>query len=74
MGLRARVCIGMPVYNGQNYVAQAIASILSQTFTDLELIISDNASTDGTADICRSFADRDKRVWRVLRWLDLFPR
>src|SRR4051794_4114209 len=62
MGLRARVCIGMPVFNGQRYVAQAIDSILSQTFTDLELIISDNDSTDNTGEICRTFAARDKRV------------
>ncbi len=52
----------MPVYNGQRYVAQAIESILSQSFTDLELVISDNASTDGTGDLCRGFADRDPRV------------
>jgi glycosyltransferase involved in cell wall biosynthesis len=62
MGLRARVCIGMPVFNGQRYVTQAIESILSQTFTDLELIISDNASTDATQGICQGFAARDKRV------------
>jgi len=62
MGLRARVCIGMPVFNGQRYVAQAIESILGQTFRDLELIISDNHSTDNTGEICRSFAARDPRV------------
>lgn len=62
MGLRARVCIGMPVYNGQRYVAQAIESILSQSFTELELLISDNASTDGTGEICQQFASKDKRV------------
>jgi glycosyltransferase involved in cell wall biosynthesis len=50
------------VYNGERYLAQAIESILAQTFVDFELIICDNASTDRTESICRSFADRDPRV------------
>ncbi|HEY7091019.1 MAG TPA: glycosyltransferase family 2 protein [Tepidisphaeraceae bacterium] len=61
-GLQGRVCIGLPVYNGQRYVGAAIESILTQTFGDLELIISDNASTDATGDICRAYAARDKRI------------
>lgn len=60
--LRARVCIGMPVRNGQRHIAQAIDSIISQSFGDLELIISDDASTDGTEEICRSFANHDSRI------------
>lgn len=57
-----RVSIGMPVYNGERYIEQAIESILAQTFSDFELIISDNASTDRTADICRIHAVRDRRI------------
>lgn len=60
--LRARVCVGMPVRNGQRHIAQAIDSIISQSFGDLELIISDDASTDGTEEICRSFANHDSRI------------
>ncbi len=56
------VSIGMPVFNGANYVHKAIESILAQTFTDLELIICDNASTDATGEICREYAARDPRV------------
>jgi glycosyltransferase involved in cell wall biosynthesis len=56
------VSIGMPVYNGAAFVAQAIESILAQTPGDLELVISDNASTDATEEICRAFAARDLRV------------
>lgn len=58
----ALVNIGMPVYNGANYIAEAIESLLAQTFADFELIISDNGSTDRTEDICRTFAARDARV------------
>ena len=56
------VSIGMPVYNGEAFIEAAIASILSQTFTDFELIISDNASTDATEVICRTFAEADPRI------------
>jgi len=54
--------IGVPVYNGERYVAEALDCLLSQTFKDLEVIVSDNASTDATADIVRSYAERDPRV------------
>ncbi|MBW2991748.1 glycosyltransferase [Candidatus Woesearchaeota archaeon] len=57
-----KVSIGMNVYNGENYLKEAIDSILAQTFRDFELIISDNASTDKTEEICRSYAKKDKRV------------
>jgi glycosyltransferase involved in cell wall biosynthesis len=56
------VSIGLPVYNGDNYLEEAIASILAQTFTDFELIISDNASTDRTEEIARRFAAADDRI------------
>lgn len=57
--------IGLPVYNGEEYLAQSMDALLGQTFTDFELIISDNASTDRTAEICRSYADRDPRIRSV---------
>jgi len=56
------VSIGMPVYNGEKFIRQAIESILSQTYQNLELIISDNASTDKTGEICRSYAAQDSRI------------
>src|SRR5262249_2568633 len=59
---RPSVSICLPVYNGENYVKQAIASILTQTFGDFELVISDNASSDATQDICQSAAQGDRRV------------
>ncbi len=43
-----KVSISMPVYNGAKYIREALDSLLAQTFTDFELIISDNASTDDT--------------------------
>jgi hypothetical protein len=61
-----KVSVGMPAYNSASWIEMAISSILQQTFSDLELIISDNASTDGTYEICERFARRDSRV-RLLR-------
>lgn len=60
--MKARASIALPVYNGQDYLAETIASILAQTYSDFELIISDNASTDRTAAICREFAAQDARI------------
>lgn len=56
------VTIGIPVYNGERYIEEAIRSVLAQTREDLELVISDNASTDRTAEICEDYARRDPRV------------
>lgn len=56
------VSIGLPVYNGERFLAEAIDSLLSQTLADFELIISDNASTDRTAEICLDYAARDARI------------
>jgi len=57
-----RVSIGLPVYNGEKYIREAIESVLDQTFKDFELIISDNASTDRTEQICREYVDKDPRI------------
>ena len=57
-----RVSIGLPVLNGEKYVAEALDAILAQSFLDFELIISDNASTDATPDICADYARRDARI------------
>lgn len=57
-----RVSIGLPVYNGENFLAEAIESVLAQTWTDWELIISDNASTDRSEEICREYAAADARI------------
>jgi glycosyltransferase involved in cell wall biosynthesis len=57
-----RVSIGLPVYNGEDFLREAIESILAQTFTDFELIISDNASTDSSPEICQEYAAKDHRI------------
>jgi len=56
------VSLGMPVYNGERFIRQALDSLLRQTYTNLEFIISDNASTDRTAEICQEYAARDQRI------------
>lgn len=57
-----RLSIGLPVFNGENYLEEALDSLLGQTFSDFELIISDNASTDRTQDICQAYVARDHRI------------
>lgn len=56
------VSIGMPVYNGEKYIGKALDSLIKQDYENFELIISDNASTDGTWEICREYAARDPRI------------
>jgi glycosyltransferase involved in cell wall biosynthesis len=60
---KPRVSIGLPVFNGEDYLEEALDSILAQTYSDFELIISDNASTDRTEEICRAYAAKDERIW-----------
>ena len=57
-----KLTIGMPVYNGELFIKKAIESILDQTFTDFELIISNNSSSDSTEKICQDFIDKDNRI------------
>ena len=59
---RPRVSIGVPVYNGERYLAATLDSLIGQTFEEFELIICDNASTDRTAEIARAYAARDRRI------------
>ena len=62
MSMAPRLTIGLPVYNGEKYVAESLEALLGQSFTDFELIISDNASTDSTGDVCRRYEKQDSRV------------
>jgi glycosyltransferase involved in cell wall biosynthesis len=57
-----KLSIGLPVYNGEEYLSEALDSLLSQTYRDFELVISDNASVDRTDEICRAYAAKDKRI------------
>jgi glycosyltransferase involved in cell wall biosynthesis len=56
------VTIGLPAYNREKLIGKSIDGLLSQTYTNFVLVISDNASTDSTGDICREYARRDSRV------------
>lgn len=60
-----RLTIGLITYNGADNLRRCIDSLLSQTFTDFELLIHDNASTDGTSEICTEYAMLDSRVRHV---------
>ena len=59
------VSVGLPVFNGAAFLSQALDSVLAQTYTSFELIISDNASTDATPDILREYAARDARIYII---------
>jgi glycosyltransferase involved in cell wall biosynthesis len=65
------VSIGMPVFNGEQSIRVALDSLLEQSYSDFELIISDNASTDGTEQICREYAARDQRISYVRQQTNL---
>ena len=60
------VTIGVPVFNGEEFVEDAVRSAMAQTFRDIEIVISDNASTDRTADILATLAAEDPRI-RIFR-------
>ena len=57
-----RISVGLPVYNGEDFLRAAVDSILCQTFLDFELIITDNGSTDATEKVCRQYEAADSRV------------
>jgi glycosyltransferase involved in cell wall biosynthesis len=57
-----RLSIGLPIYNGQTFLPESLEALLGQTYEDFELIISDNASSDYSADICRRYAKQDSRI------------
>jgi len=62
MSIEPKVSIGLAVYNGEKFLKKRLDSILSQTLETFELIISDNASTDSTSQICKEYAKKDKRI------------
>ncbi len=63
------VSVIMPIYNAENYLSQAIESVLNQTFKDFELILVDDGSTDKSSDICDAYAEKDSRI-RVIHQLN----
>jgi glycosyltransferase involved in cell wall biosynthesis len=75
MSATPRLSVGLPVYNSARYIRQSIESLLGQSYTDFELIISDNASTDDTGEICRQYAKEDSRIryFRQSRNIGLAP-
>lgn len=59
---RPTISVGLPIYNAEKYLRTSIESVLNQTYSDLELIIADNASTDATQQICEEYAQNDSRI------------
>lgn len=69
----ARVGIGLAVRNGETTLEETVQSILKQTYEDFHLVLSDNASTDCTEEVCRGFAARDERVLYLRQARNLGP-
>ncbi len=59
---KPKLSIGMPIYNAEEFLRDRLDSLLSQPFSDFELIISDDASIDSTLDICKEYLSKDKRI------------
>ena len=66
-----KVSFGLPVRNGANAISRCLDSLLAQDLTDIEVLVSDNASTDGTQDILREYAARDARIRLILNEQDV---
>jgi glycosyltransferase involved in cell wall biosynthesis len=62
LGNKAKLAVGIPVFNGEKFLPELLACLERQSFTDFDVILADNASTDRTADICRDFAQRNPRT------------
>ena len=60
--VRPQLSIGLPVYNGEKFLASVFDCFAAQTFRDYELIVCDNASTDRTSEICEQYAEKDQRI------------
>jgi glycosyltransferase involved in cell wall biosynthesis len=67
------VSIGIPVFNGERTISRCLDSVLGQTYSNLEIIISDNNSTDHTFEICKSFAERDSRIVLIRQESNIGP-
>ena len=57
-----KVSIIIPIYNSENYLTDCIESAVSQTYSDIEIILVNDGSTDGSEKICRSYEEKDQRV------------
>src|SRR5262249_49857107 len=57
-----KLSIGLPVYDGERFLPESLDHLLGQTYSDFEIVIDDNASTDRTSQICREYVLRDPRI------------
>src|SRR6266496_237046 len=71
MNAAPRLSIGLPVYNGEKSLPESLDALLGQSYGDFELIISDNASTDSTAEICCSYGKQDSRIRYIRQSRDI---
>lgn len=67
MNYTPAISVIVPVYNVEKYLSQCIDSILSQTFTDFELLLIDDGTPDRSGEICDEYAEKDERIWFFTR-------
>lgn len=58
----SKVSVIMPIYNAEKYLSEAIESVLNQTYTNFELLLINDASTDRSKEICRKYSKKDSRI------------
>ncbi|NKB33473.1 MAG: glycosyltransferase [Pseudomonadales bacterium] len=73
MNSSATVTIGLPVYNNERFISTMLESVLAQDYSDFLLLICDDCSTDSTEEICREYADRDRRIRYIRNEQNLGP-
>ncbi|CAN2170910.1 Glyco_tranf_GTA_type domain containing protein [Candidatus Nanopelagicaceae bacterium] len=73
MTIEPLVSIGIPVYNSDDTIAACLRSVLNQSYRNIEVVVSDNCSTDTTASICKDFADLDSRISLVVQGENIGP-
>ena len=68
-----RVTVGVPVYNGGKFLAESLDCLVNQTFSDIEILVFDNASTDATPEIVQAYAERDPRIKYIRQMENVGP-
>lgn len=70
----SKISIIIPIFNAEEHLSKCISSVISQTYSNLEIILINDGSTDGSLAICKAFADKDKRIKVISKKMREYPR